>query len=128
MWRGRLARWGGSVPLPRAESLTATRQKRSIAAADEVQESGGRMPPPQRARRPRYIRGIGVRLHVEQPSLEGSALDAGGANDLQVHVSELARYPIGVLELARRAAMGKGQAFHASGLCRHHPEGRVLDG
>jgi len=39
-------------------------QKRSVAILDEAQEGAGRMPTPQRAGRPRYIRRIGPHSHV----------------------------------------------------------------
>ena len=36
--------------------LTSPSEKRSIETEDELQEGAGRMPTPQRARRPRYVR------------------------------------------------------------------------
>ena len=42
-------------------------EKRSIATPDEAQEGAGRMPAPQRARRPRYSRWIGLTFMSRTP-------------------------------------------------------------
>jgi hypothetical protein len=45
-------------------------EKKSIETEDEVQEGAGRMPAPQRARRPRYERRIGFYFYVVHPLLK----------------------------------------------------------
>jgi hypothetical protein len=62
------------------QTLTCPWEKGSRETHDEVQESAGKMPAAQRARRPRYVRGIGIFL------LEG--LKQGGRCSAEYSPSE----------------------------------------